>query len=159
MVTLGGKPLVQVARKESLYAPCAASDCVAVRPVVATSTCRARSVASGQCDCVVEEEQWRPTPRSSERPPPIAKFEFAHDPERTSMMPHDVLELVDDASSIPGEHATAVGREEISERIDPVPSRHIFTVTDHLASVYSDMRDACRPGRPIWQRPGGVAGR
>ena len=75
-------------------------------------------------DGVVEEEQRCPASRARQRKAPAAKLGETDDPQRTAVVAHDVLGVVDHATTIAGEQATAIDGVQITPRIDTVAARH-----------------------------------
>jgi hypothetical protein len=79
-------------------------------------------MSRGERDCVIEKEQRCPPPGASEWPAPASEFGTARDPQRTSVVAHDALMIVDHAPSVSREHASGAHGVEITPGINAVPS-------------------------------------
>ncbi len=99
------------------------ADRVSVGEVVAPAAGCAGTVPGGECDGVIEKEQWSPSAGSSEWDPPVPESGLTDDPELARVVSHDVLVVVDDAASVAGEHAASVDGVQIAPRVDTISSR------------------------------------
>jgi hypothetical protein len=123
-MALGAEAVIELGREEWRRGADGARHRRAVCIVVGAATGGAGSVACGQRDGIVEEEQRGPAPRTREREAPIAELGDARDPQRAAVVAHDTLVIIHDTATVAGEQATRCDGVEVAPWVHPVSARH-----------------------------------
>jgi len=131
-VALRVQPLIQLRREQRRWRGDCAGHRIAIRRIIRRPTRRARPMTRGECDGIVEKEQWRPAPRTRQPPSPIAKLREAGDPQRAAVMADDLLSVVNDAAAVAGEHTARLDRVQVAPRIDAIATRHLRSLSQDL---------------------------
>jgi hypothetical protein len=97
---------------------------VSIRDVVVSSAKPAGSMAGGKRSGVIEEEQRCPCPRRCERMRPPLIFGTTDDPQRPSVMAHDLAGVINEAAAVAGEQPTRGDGVEVTPRVNSVAPRH-----------------------------------
>lgn len=111
---------VEAVRRQQVREAKTCRDRLPVAAVAVASTGCAWPVTGGKCDSIVEEEQRCPPARTSERPTPAPELGLADEPQLAAVVTNHVLSVIDDATAVPGEHASGRVCVEITPRIDTV---------------------------------------